>query len=363
MSVWTRTLKATPPERQRAISSPSTTLARKSAPLPPYSVGNSRPRKPSSPRRCHSSRGMRPAASHSPTRGATSFSTKAWIDRRSISCSSLNSGCAIEGGDYSSAGRTRPAPLHLAQLRAPDLAADRLRKVGDELDLARVLVGGGHRLHVLLQLAGERIGRRMPGRQHDECLDDLPAGRVRLADDGGLSDGGVLDQCGLDLERPDPVRRAVDHVVGAADEPEVPVVVHRGAVTGDVPVAAVALLGRLGVPPVFLEHPDGTDWPHAHGQITFPPAGDFVAVVVDDGELVAGGRGAHGPGLPWRRRKRGGEQHRLGLAVTLVDVVTGPLAPCLDNLRVHGLAGAETMAQGGEAVLSEGLVYNQKVRG
>src|SRR6266567_3165739 len=148
MSVWTRTLKATPPERQRAISSPSTTLARKSAPLPPYSVGNSRPRKPSSPRRCHSSRGMRPAAS-----------PKAWIDRRSISCSSLNSGCAIEGGDYSSAGRSRPPSLHVAQLGAPDLAADRLRQVGDELDLARVLVGSGHRLDVLLQLAGERVRR------------------------------------------------------------------------------------------------------------------------------------------------------------------------------------------------------------
>src|SRR5262245_48214965 len=225
MSVWTRTLKATPPERQRAISSPSTTLARKSAPLPPYSGGNSRPRKPSSPRRRHSSRGMRPAASHSATRGATSFSTKAWIDRRSISCSSLNSGCAIEGGDYSSAGWTRPASLHLAQLRAPDLPADRLGQVGDELDLARVLVGCGHGLDVLLQLASKRVRGRVPRRQYDERLDDLPAERVRLADDGRLGHRGVLDQRRLDLERPDPVRRAVDHVVGAAHEPEIAVVV------------------------------------------------------------------------------------------------------------------------------------------
>src|SRR5437879_4329828 len=283
MSLWTRTLKATPPERQRAISSPSTTLARKSAPLPPYSVGNSRPRKPSSPRRCHSARGMRPAASHSPTRGATSFSTKAWIDRRSISCSSLNSGCAIEGGDYSSAGRSRSPSLHVAQLGAPDLAADRLRQVGDELDLARVLVRSGHRLDVLLQLAGERLRRKVPGRQHHERLDDLAAERVRLADDGRLGDRGVLDQGGFDLEWPDPVRRTVDHVVGAAHEPEVAVVVHRRAVAGDVPVAAMALLRRLRVAPVLLEHPDWTRRSHADGEITFRAARDFIAVVVDDG--------------------------------------------------------------------------------
>ena len=43
MSVWTSTLNATPPERQRA-SSPSTTLEKKSPPAPPYSAGKSSPR-------------------------------------------------------------------------------------------------------------------------------------------------------------------------------------------------------------------------------------------------------------------------------------------------------------------------------
>ena len=88
MSVCTRTLKATPPERHRAISSPRTTLERKSPPPPPCSVGNSRPRKPSSPRRRQSERGIRPASSHSRTCGVTSFSTKARMLLRSISCSS-----------------------------------------------------------------------------------------------------------------------------------------------------------------------------------------------------------------------------------------------------------------------------------
>src|SRR5881296_3762624 len=370
MSVWTRTLKATPPERQRAISSASTTVARKSAPLPPYSVSNSRPRKPSSPRRRHSSLGMRPAASHSATRGAISFSTKAWIDRRSISCSSVNSGCAIEAADYSaepaaagSAGWLGPPSLHLAKLRASNLAADRLRQVGDELDLARILVGGGHRLDVLLQLARERVRRRAPGREHHERLDDLAAERVGLADDGGLGDRGVLDQGGFDLERPDAIRGAVDYVVGAAHEPEVAVAVHRRAVAGDVPVAAMARRRRLGIAPVLLEHPDWTDRPHADGEITFRAARDFMAVVVDDGELVTGGGRAHGAGPPRRRRERRGEEHGLGLAVAFVDVVPRTLTPRLDDLRVHGLAGPEAMAQGGEAILRERLLHEHAVRG
>ena len=104
MSVWTSTLKATPPERQRAISSPSTTLERKSPPAPPYSAGNSRPRKPSSPSRRQNARGIRPAASQASTWGATSFSTKARTVRRSISCSSVSVGSDIVGVGSARAG-------------------------------------------------------------------------------------------------------------------------------------------------------------------------------------------------------------------------------------------------------------------
>src|SRR6266550_3690610 len=161
MSVCTSTLKATPPERQRAISSPSTMLAMKSPPPPPYSVGTSRPRKPSCPRRRQNDRGICPAASHASTCGATSLSTKARSDLRSISCSAVNGECGM-GRDYSvgiGAGRGdgRSGPrgaraLELAKVGAPDLAADRLRQIGDELDFARILVRRGHALHVLLEL-------------------------------------------------------------------------------------------------------------------------------------------------------------------------------------------------------------------
>ena len=90
MSVWTSTLKATPPERQRAISSPSTTLDRKSAPAPPCSGSTESPRKPSSPRRRQKARGISPASSQAAACGATSFSTNPRTVRRSSSCSAVN---------------------------------------------------------------------------------------------------------------------------------------------------------------------------------------------------------------------------------------------------------------------------------
>src|SRR2546427_233755 len=51
MSQWTPTAIANEPERERAHSSCSTIVVRRSAPLPPYFSSYSRPRKPSSPSR------------------------------------------------------------------------------------------------------------------------------------------------------------------------------------------------------------------------------------------------------------------------------------------------------------------------
>ncbi len=86
------------------------------------------------------------------------------------------------------------------------------------------------------------VGRLVAVLQRHERLDDLHRHRVRLADDAGLGDRRVLDQRALDLERPDEVARGVDHVVGAADEPEVAVRVLAGAVAGDVPAVLKRLL-------------------------------------------------------------------------------------------------------------------------
>src|SRR5262249_44137985 len=117
--------------------------------------------------------------------------------------------------------------LALAQLDAPDLAAHGLRQLGDELDLARILVRRGHALHMLLARAHQLVARGVARLEHDEGLHHLAAHGVGAGDHGRLDHRVMLEQRALDLERADPVAGGDDHVVGAPDEPEIPVLVAR----------------------------------------------------------------------------------------------------------------------------------------
>jgi hypothetical protein len=88
MSVWTKTVIATPENVDRPSSSASTTVASVSISEPPYCAGYRMPRKPSSPMRRSTSRGTIPSCSHCNARGLISSSTKRRIWARSNSCSS-----------------------------------------------------------------------------------------------------------------------------------------------------------------------------------------------------------------------------------------------------------------------------------
>ena len=76
--------------------------------------------------------------------------------------------------------------------------------------------------------------------------DRLPRARVGAAADGRLGDLRVVDERALDLDRRDPVAGDVHHVVDAAEQPEVAVLVDPRAVAGEVDVA-VARPVRLAV--------------------------------------------------------------------------------------------------------------------
>src|SRR5712691_9780511 len=108
MSVCTPTAMARAAQRERAISSQSTAVVRKSAPAPPYFSSYSTPRKPSSPMRGQMDLGICPACSHSSMCGSTSRWTKLRTACLNISCCSLKiftqpphpalSPCGGEGG-------------------------------------------------------------------------------------------------------------------------------------------------------------------------------------------------------------------------------------------------------------------------
>ena len=85
------------------------------------------------------------------------------------------------------------------------------------------------------------------GLQHDEGLHDLAGDRIGHADHAGLGDRRMLHQRALDLERADQVTGRLDHVVGAADEPEVAVGVAHREIAGQIPAVGEALRDSVRV--------------------------------------------------------------------------------------------------------------------
>ena len=126
------------------------------------------------------------------------------------------------------------------------------------------------------------------GREDDECAHELAAAlEIAHADDRARSDGLVRAERALGVVRAEALAAARDHVRAAPDEPEEAVLVHARDVAGDVPVAAERLLRLLGRLPVAREERRRAA---AHGELALGVARQLVALVVDDGDLVAGER-------------------------------------------------------------------------
>ena len=74
----------------------------------------------------------------------------------------------------------------------------------------------------------------LPFLQRDERGDRLALDLVRPADDGGFGDLRMIDERALDFHRAEAMPRDVQHVVDAAEQPEVAVLVAARAVAGEV---------------------------------------------------------------------------------------------------------------------------------
>ena len=145
-------------------------------------------------------------------------------------CPCAGGGRARSLGRGGSACASEASPPRSAARRILPLAVFGQR-VG-ELDQPRVLVRRGALLHVVLELGGQRLARLVAVAQHHHRAHHLAALLVGRAHGGGLGHRGVGHQRGLHLERPDPVPGGDDHVVAAALEPEVAVLVLAHAVAG-----------------------------------------------------------------------------------------------------------------------------------
>ena len=166
----------------------------------------------------------------------------------------------------------------VAQQAAHDLAAAGLGQVRGEVDRLRL----GDRA----DLGGDVIAQvgdvdLRAAAQRDVGDDRLPGRRVVGADDGRLGDRRVRHEGALDLGGRDAVAADVHHVVDAAEQPEVAVVVELGAVAGEVAAgepAPVRVAVALGIAPDAAQHRR----PRVGEREVAAAMLDVVAVVVDD---------------------------------------------------------------------------------
>src|SRR5215469_6991770 len=166
------------------------------------------------------------------------------------------------------------------QEEALDLARLRLRELVEELDLARILMAPDAALDHIHDLVRQSRRRRVAGLEHHEGLDDVPAERIRLADDGGLRHRRVAEDRALDLEGTDPIAGALDHVVRPSLEPEVAIGVPPPEVADGHPAVAIETPRPPLVSPV-AERVVALGV-RAHADLTDDLGGRLSAIVVHD---------------------------------------------------------------------------------
>ena len=171
---------------------------------------------------------------------------------------------ALQGGDDGEVLQRRRVALHFAaggdllQDAAHDLSAAGLRQARGKAHV----VGPRERADLLGRRAGaasslSSVDGGDAVLERDEAHERLALELVGPADDGGLGDGRVRHEGALHLGGADAVAGDVEHVVDAADDPEIAVLVEPRAVAGEIvarQLAPVLLLEALVVAPERAQH-------------------------------------------------------------------------------------------------------------
>src|SRR5690348_4511253 len=210
---------------------------------------------------------------------------------------------------------------HVAQEATHDLARARLRQLGREDDVGRRRELADHAADVVTKLFQYLRRTFLAALQRDEGHDRLPRLRVVAPRDRGLGDRGMADQRAFHLDRRDAMAGDVHHVVDAAEEPEIAVLVDARSVTDEVrvlPAVPVSLLVPLRVAKNAAQHcrPGLAD-----DEVATTAGGHLLALVVEDcgvdgGEGLRRASGLQG-GDAWQGRD---EDHaRLGLPPRVDD--------------------------------------------
>ena len=198
-----------------------------------------------------------------------------------------------------------------------------------------------------LEFGDEIVIDGSAGAEDDESLDDLSAEGIGFAHDGDVHDGRVFEEGAFDFEGADAVAGAFDDIVFSTDEPEIAGLITRGTVACEVPITGKLAGGFCGTSPVFAEEAEWAIGGDTEGDFTFGAGWNFAVMVIQDGDVVAGGGDAHGTGDD---RAAGGaevadEDDGFGLAVAFMEEEAGSGLPEVEDFGVKRLAGGHTVAE------------------
>ena len=236
--------------------------------------------------------------------------------------------------------------LALAQCHPADLAAGGFGQGVGKVDETGIFVGGGGALHMVLQLLFQGVAGNIAALEHDGGLHHLAPDGVRHPGDGGFQHRFMLQQGAFHLKGPDPVARGLDQIVLAAHIPEVTRRVHGGHVAGVVEAVVPGASGGQIIPIVAQEQAQGLTPIHPDADLAFLARLHGLAVLIQQLDIVAGHRFAHGPEAQLHAREGGQAAGGLALAEALVDAEAGLGLPVLEHLGVEGLSGAAAMGDG-----------------
>src|SRR5437764_7249062 len=113
------------------------------------------------------------------------------------------------------------------------------------------------------------------------CFDDLATQLIGAGDDRRFCNGGMFFQRALYFEWTNTIARAYNHVIGAAYEPEVAILVFISAITSNVPISTYAGLCCIRIAPVFLKYPCWTLGFDLYSNITLFIGRKFAAIMVN----------------------------------------------------------------------------------
>src|SRR5262249_6083377 len=135
------------------------------------------------------------------------------------------------------------------ELAPQELADGRLRDGRDEDVAPRPLeIGEPRGAAELIELLGLDHATTL-----DEGGNDLAPTLVRDSDHGHLGDCGTKRQPACDLDRRDVLAAADDHVVDAAGDEEIAIIVEIAGIAGEIPALAQGLGVRVRPPPIAFE--------------------------------------------------------------------------------------------------------------